>query len=86
MIQNGATVRRGERRVVLYASRPASRAKFTTSAWGDLLINERGELCWQADRNRRRAFAYVQDSEAVRAEITELMLHEPVQRDPVTTQ
>jgi hypothetical protein len=61
---------------VLYACRPASRAKFTTSEWGDISLNESGELSWRPDADRQRAFAYVADFEAVRAEITELMLHE----------
>lgn len=61
---------------VLYACRPASRAKFKTSADGDIFISESGELCWQPEPARERAYAYVRDAEAVRAEMTELMLHD----------
>lgn len=60
---------------VLYACRPASRAKFKTSDWGDIFLSETGELCWQTKPDQRRAFAYVADAEAVRTEITELMMH-----------
>jgi hypothetical protein len=62
---------------VLYACRPASRVNFKTSEWGDISLDESGELFWQSDPHRCRAFAYVVNAEAVRAEITSLMIEKP---------
>ena len=62
---------------VLYACRPGSRDKFEVSAAGDMGFDEAGLLRWTPVPNRGRAYAYVKDMEAVRAELTELMMHEP---------
>lgn len=63
---------------VLYACRPASREKFEVSAGGELGFDADGLLRWTPEPKRGRAYAYVKDLEAVRAEITELMMHEPL--------
>jgi len=62
---------------VLYACRPGSRGKFEVSADGDMGFDAEGLLRWTPEPKRGRAYAYVKDMEAVRAEITELMMHEP---------
>ncbi len=62
---------------VLYACRPGSRENFETSADGDLGFDAQGLLRWTAEPKRGRAYAYVKNGDAVRAELTELMMHAP---------
>ena len=62
---------------MLYACRPESRKYFETSPAGNIVIDEQGLLRWTPEPNRGRAYAYVKDMDAVRAELTELMMHVP---------
>jgi inosine-uridine nucleoside N-ribohydrolase len=65
---------------MLYACRPASRAKFETSAAGEIVMDDKNFLHWSESPRARRSYAYVKDGDAVRAELTELMLHVPAAR------
>jgi len=62
---------------VLYVCRPASRALFETSPFGDITLDGEHRIAWQPAPERNKAFAYVRDFDAVRAELTELMMHDP---------
>lgn len=62
---------------VLYACRPACRALFETSPCGDITLATDHQLAWHAAPNRNKAYAYVKDFDAVRAQLTELMMHDP---------
>jgi hypothetical protein len=59
---------------VLYACRPAAREKFETSPGGDITMDAENLLHWSPQPRRNRAYAYVKDRDAVRAELTELLL------------
>ena len=65
---------------MLYACRPGSRAKFETSAAGVIVMDEKHSLHWSESPDARRSYAYVKNGDAVRAELTELMMHVPVRR------
>ena len=60
---------------VLYACRPASRALFETSPFGDITLDENRQIAWHDAPNRNKAYAYVKDFDAVRAQLTDLMTH-----------
>jgi inosine-uridine nucleoside N-ribohydrolase len=62
---------------VLYACRPAAREKFETSPGGEIAMDAQNFIHWSAEPRRNRAYAYVKDRDAVRAELTELMLEGP---------
>lgn len=62
---------------MLYACRPGSRGKFETSVDGGIVMDDNNHLHWSAGPGGKRAYAYVKDAAAVRAELTELMLHAP---------
>ncbi|MCL4206488.1 MAG: nucleoside hydrolase [Pirellulaceae bacterium] len=63
---------------MLYGARPSSRRLFDTSASGSIRLDDRGILSWTASPDRNVAYAYVDDLEAMRTEITMLMMHVPV--------
>lgn len=65
---------------LLYAARPAVREKFETSAPGEITLDEKNILTWTATPARNRAYAYVKDLAAVKAELTALMMHQPAGR------
>jgi hypothetical protein len=49
----------------------------SASAPGEILLGDQFLLTWTATPNRNRAYAYVKDMDAVRAEITSLMMTKP---------
>lgn len=59
---------------LFYASRPSARNLYETSAPGQILLDDRETLAWNAAPNRNRAYAYVKDFAAVKSEITALMM------------
>jgi hypothetical protein len=61
----------------LYACRPASRSLFETSPFGDITLDTDHGIAWHAAPNRNKAYAYVKDFDAVRSQLTELMMHVP---------
>jgi inosine-uridine nucleoside N-ribohydrolase len=65
---------------MLYACRPAVRARFTTSPAGEIVMDEENLVHWTASSRSNRAYAYIEDMEAVRTELTELMMHVPARR------
>jgi purine nucleosidase len=65
---------------VLYACRPASRVHFDSSPMGHLILDQREHFQWSPTPSRNRGYAYVANFDAVRAELTELMMHRPQQR------
>jgi hypothetical protein len=67
---------------MLYAARPASRRLFDTSAAGSIQLDDRGALSWTAAPQQNRAYAYVNDFDAMRTELTSLMLHKPKANAP----
>jgi hypothetical protein len=62
---------------MLYGARPSSRHLFDTSAPGNIQLDARGMLSWSATSKRNLAYAYVNDLDAMRAELTTLMMHVP---------
>lgn len=65
---------------MLYAARPAARKNFETSPAGNIMLDDQNLIHWTPEPMRNRAYAYVKDMEAVRAELTELMMHVPAGR------
>ena len=65
---------------VLYGCRPSARALWDLSPSGDISLDDKVEIHWQAEPNRNRAYAYVQDYAAMRRELEPLMTHDPRQR------
>lgn len=61
---------------LLYASCPAIRSVFDTSAPGSIVLDQAtGRLTWTATPDRNRSYAYARDMVAVRNAVTELMMH-----------
>jgi hypothetical protein len=62
---------------VLYGSRPAARTLWDTSPAGTIEVMLDSTITWTATPDRNRAFAYLNDLEAMRSTLTELMLYDP---------
>ena len=62
---------------VLYACRPSSRKFFNTSAPGSITLTFGEIIAYQPEPDRNHAFAYVSDFEALKTELTDLMLYDP---------
>lgn len=65
---------------VLYGCRSDARRYFETSPPGDIGLDPDHRIRWTASPDRNRAYAYVQDADAVRSILTELMMHQPARR------
>jgi hypothetical protein len=65
---------------MLYGCRPSARALFETSPFGDITMDDKNHVHWTEKPARNRGYAYVKDMDAVRAMLTELMLHVPAVR------
>jgi hypothetical protein len=62
---------------VLYGSRPSSRSLWDTSPAGNIEVRQDSTLTYTATPNRNRSYAYVNDLEAMRSILTELMMYDP---------
>ncbi|WP_051359709.1 nucleoside hydrolase [Adhaeribacter aquaticus] len=62
---------------VLYGSRPAARALFNTSPAGKIDVGMDSIITYSATPNKNQAYAYVNNLEAMRTVLTELMLYDP---------
>gem|GEM_PF-487501 len=62
---------------VLYACRPSVRKLWDTSAPGTITVDKDRNLKWTETPNANRAYAYVNDMEAMRTQLTELMMYDP---------
>jgi hypothetical protein len=62
---------------VLYGSRPSARTLWDTSPTGTIEVGRDSTITWAPTPARNRAYAYVNDLEAMRAVLTELMLYDP---------
>lgn len=65
---------------VLYGARPSARSLWDTSPAGSIQVGADSIITWTASPDRNRAYAYVNDLDAVRAMLTELMLYDPRDR------
>jgi hypothetical protein len=62
---------------VLYACRPSARTLWSEPVPGDIRLSADRTFVWTPTPNRNRAFAYVNDMDAMRELLTELMMHDP---------
>lgn len=62
---------------VLYACRPSVRHLCATSAAGNMTLSAGRTFRWTDSPNRNRSYAYVNDMAKMRAQLTELMMHDP---------
>ncbi|HYE05908.1 MAG TPA: hypothetical protein VEL07_10375 [Planctomycetota bacterium] len=63
---------------LLFGSRPAARPRFDVSPFGDIVFDASAFVFhWRPAPDRRRAYAYVPDAAAMRAELNALMMHMP---------
>ncbi len=62
---------------VLYACRSSVRHLWDTSAPGTITLDKSEMIKWVATPNANRAYAYVNDMEAMRTQLTELMMFDP---------
>jgi hypothetical protein len=62
---------------VLYGSRPSSRNLWDVSPAGYIEVDQDSIITYTNTPNKNRAFAYVNDLEAMRSALTELMLYDP---------
>ena len=62
---------------VLYACRPSSRILWNTSAPGTIKMALDEIITYELEPNKNRAFAYVKNFEALKAELIELMMYDP---------
>jgi hypothetical protein len=62
---------------VLYGCRPSARRLWDVSARGSIELGADSVLTYKGTPDRNRAYAYVNDLEAMRAMLTELMMYDP---------
>ncbi|CAN5286084.1 nucleoside hydrolase [soil metagenome] len=62
---------------VLYGSRPSARNLWDTSPAGNIELSQDSTLTWKATPDNNRAYAYLNDMEAMRDILTELMMYDP---------
>lgn len=62
---------------VLYGSRPSARSIWDTSPAGKIEVGQDSILTWAATPESNHAFAYVNDLDAMRVALTELMMYDP---------
>jgi hypothetical protein len=62
---------------VLYGCRPSARRLWDVSARGSIELGADSVLTYKSTPDRNRAYAYVNDLEAMRAMLTELMMYDP---------
>jgi inosine-uridine nucleoside N-ribohydrolase len=67
---------------VLYAARPSARNLFDVSAPGDIVVSDPDRIAWAETPARNRAYAYVNDLDAMRTMLTSLMMHVPAAKIP----
>jgi len=62
---------------ILYTGRPSSRKLWDLSPTGDVTLDEKVDIHWNPQPDRNRAYAYVNDLEAMHRELEPLMTHDP---------
>lgn len=62
---------------VLYAARPSSRGYWTTSAPGKIQVGFDRHISYTSSENRNHAYAYVNNFEKVKEELSQLMMYDP---------
>jgi hypothetical protein len=62
---------------VLYACRPSVRTMWDTSESGSIQLADDKSFQWTAEPKQNRAYAYVNDMEAMRKLLTSLMMYDP---------